>query len=90
MTKKSAKMMLKIMTMTWFENGNSTEALADDPLMRAVTSLENVMTTGTEALRGGIPESSATTTIWASLLFNLLKDENSSLHQNSLIIINYI
>ena len=66
-------MMLKTMTMTWLENGNRIDALADEPLIRAVTSLENVITTGTEALRGGIPESSATTTMWASLLLSLLK-----------------
>jgi hypothetical protein len=44
-------------------------ALPDD----RTDASEKCTTTGTDEDRGGVPESSATTTMWASLLFRNLK-----------------
>ena len=45
----------------------------EEDLILELTSRENLITTGAEALLGGEPESSATTTIWASVLFKKLE-----------------
>ena len=49
-----------------------SRAAASGSRIRALISPPNLTTTGTEARRGGIPESSATTTMWASELFRYL------------------